>query len=154
MAQHFLEQIELLMQWQQMRIAEDHLQNSRNYRWLSNKRPSILWISVTDEYKIRKALTKVDEDQRLKVLKQLVKWLEEHPKSATTKIPEICVKFLEQQDTSNIITKANLSRMSSFRSSLRRLSFFQNRVIPEVVVTQQPDHKCVTFNEELVVYKI
>ena len=101
-------------------------------------------------------LPQLNEEQRLKVLRQLVTWFEEHPNSTTAKVPEVCVFLLDKMTTSNAVTSVTMSRVASFRNSLRRFSILRNKVSPSNInlPANTRDLRSVTFNDKPTVYSI
>lgn len=92
-------------------------------------------------------------------MRQLVSWLEEHPHAQAYKVPETCILLLNRLNTINVINEVTLSRKSSFRNSLRRLSMLSNKVSPavlrkSVITSPQTEKRCVKFKEEPTVYCI
>ncbi|KRT78382.1 hypothetical protein AMK59_7937 [Oryctes borbonicus] len=154
---HFVEQVEILMNVQQNKYVENVFGNVNNYNWLINKKPSLIWISAKDEFKIRMYLRKLNEDQTVQVMKQLIRWVEEHPNISALKVPEICVNLLSKMVTSNVVNAVTMSRMNSLRNSLRRFSSMRNKVVPDQLnIPSHPSdsRRSVTFSEELQVYQI
>ncbi|GJQ68350.1 hypothetical protein Trydic_g16944 [Trypoxylus dichotomus] len=154
---HFVEQVEILMYVQQTKYVENVFGNVNNYNWLFNKKPSFIWIAAKDEFKIRTYLRKLNDDQKVQVMRQLIRWVEEHPNISALKVPEICINLLNKMVTSNLVNTVTMSRMSSWRNSLRRFSSMRNKVVPDKL--NIPSHsidsrRSVTFNEELKVYRI
>ncbi|KAI4470231.1 serine/threonine-protein kinase lmtk1 [Holotrichia oblita] len=99
----------------------------------------------------------INDEQKVQVIKQLVKWIEEHPNVSALKVPEICINLLNSMDNSNVVHNMTMSRMASLRSSLRRFSSVRNRVVPErlnVPAISNESRRSVTFSEELKIYNI
>lgn len=72
-------------------------------------------------------------------------------------IPALCLDLLQQVKTEAMLHNANLSRMNTFRNSLRRFSVLSNKVVP-VTHLVPPDtvgkRRSVTFNDVPTVYSI
>ncbi|KAF2885543.1 hypothetical protein ILUMI_20611 [Ignelater luminosus] len=154
----FIDQVQILMHTQQMKYWEILFEKSTNYAWLSNKKFTLTFISGKDEFLLRQALQKVNQEERIKVMRQLVSWLDEHPHAQAHKVPETCILLLNRLSTINVINEVTLSRKNSFRNSLRRLSILSNKVSPMVfrkaVTSPQTEKRCVKFKEEPTVYCI
>ncbi|XP_044270520.1 uncharacterized protein LOC123015106 [Tribolium madens] len=148
MNSQFIEQVQILMHAQQIKCAESIFGKS-NYMWLCSKRTPVIWMSTKDEFLIRQALTKVTPDQQVKVMKQLLTWLDNNPDVHSLKIPEMSLKLLHNMANANTLNEMTFSRMNSFRNSLRRLSLITNRIAP----ANRP-RRSVTFNDVPIIYRI
>lgn len=167
--------VQLLMQAQQIKAVESCLTNG-TYCWLRNTKSTLMWLSTKQEFLIRQALSKVfktqnfafiilqwfvyfqiTQEQQQKVIKQLLKWLDDNPTASGMEIPGLCLNLLQQVKTEAMLHDVNLSRMSSFRNSLRRFSTLSNKVGP-VTHLLPPDstdkRRSVTFNDVPTVYSI
>ncbi|KAJ8957528.1 hypothetical protein NQ318_020567 [Aromia moschata] len=147
-------QVQLLMEIQQIKQAE-YLFGKSNYMWLCSKKVSMIWMSTKDEYRIRQALSKVTPDQQVQIMKQLLTWLDDNPQADVLKIPEATLGLISNTITRNMMDEVNFSRMSSFRSSLRRFSIISNKIAPAPkCVTVDKTRRSVTFNDVPVIYRI
>ncbi|KAJ3663965.1 hypothetical protein Zmor_008178 [Zophobas morio] len=154
MNSQFIEQVQILMHAQQIKCAESVFGKS-NYMWLCSKRTPVIWMSTRDEFLIRQALTKVTADQQVKVMKQLLTWLDDHPDAHSLKIPEMSLRFLNNVANVNMMNEMTMSRASSFRNSLRRLSLITNRIAPALRAdTSAKLRRSVTFNDVPIIYRI
>ncbi|KAJ8970209.1 hypothetical protein NQ314_001356 [Rhamnusium bicolor] len=151
MRSQFVEQVQLLMEIQQIKHAEQ-LFGKSNYMWLCSKKVSMIWMSTNDEYRIRQALSKVTPDQQVQIMKQLLTWLDENPQADVLKIPNMTLRFINNTVTNNLINEANFSRMNSFRNSLRRLSNKISLTPPNINLGKV--RRSVTFNDVPVIYRI
>ncbi|XP_017781508.1 PREDICTED: uncharacterized protein LOC108566225 isoform X2 [Nicrophorus vespilloides] len=126
-----------------------------NYKWLSEKRPTITWMSSKDEYIIRHELKKLEDDQKVKVINQLLKWIEMDPNISSLKVPEKCIKLLNVAANNEAVKTANISRIASFRNSFRR-TILPNKVSPmKVDLNRIANHpRTVTFNDKPTIYSI
>lgn len=162
------------MQAQQIKNVENCLAN-KTYCWLRNTKLTLTWMSTKDEFLIRQALSKVapekfkalhvtvlyhlqiNQEQQQKVIKQLLKWLDDNPNANGLELPAVCLNMLQQEKTEAMLNTVNLSRMSSFRNSLRRFSSMSNKVRP-VAHLMPPENiekrRSVTFNDVPTVYSI
>ncbi|KAF5305627.1 hypothetical protein FQR65_LT07708 [Abscondita terminalis] len=147
----FLDQIENLMHTRQMKNIE-FLFERPHYQWLVKKKTSVIFLSTKDEYMIRQAMQKINEEQKQQVIKRLLLWLEEHPSANAQKIPEMCAKFLNDAHNVNLVNNTNIVRKHSFRRSLRRLSMLSNRIFP--MDSLGATKKSVHFREEPTVFSI
>ncbi|XP_056641983.1 uncharacterized protein LOC130448585 isoform X2 [Diorhabda sublineata] len=137
------------MEIQQIKHAEIEQWNHKSkYNWLCTKKVTLVILSLKQEYKIRQALTKVDVEDQIEILRKLMKWLSDNPLFKVERIPEITLDLINNTIRTNLVNQSNLSRINSFRNSLRRLSILSNRIAPE----EKP--KCVTFKDTATVYKI
>ncbi|CAH1367376.1 hypothetical protein MTP99_008603 [Tenebrio molitor] len=153
MNSQFIDQVQILMHAQQIKCAESVFGKS-NYMWLCSKRTPVIWMSTKDEFLIRQALTKVTPDQQVKVMKQLLTWLDNHPDAHSLKIPELSLQLLHHAANANIMSELTVSRMNSFRNSLRRLSLITNRIAPTIAAQADRPRRSVTFNDIPTVYRI
>lgn len=95
----------------------------------------------------------MNQDQRQRAIKQLLKWLYENPYVDGLKIPEMCVSILQSMRTENMLKNITFSRMASFRNSLRRFSTASNKVAPSNLIppAQNIPRRSVTFNDNVII---
>lgn len=161
------------MQIQQIKSFENVCQKS-NYFWLSRKnKQNLQFLSSQQEYSIRQGFNRVctilfllhrskflhlqiHEDQKTRILKQLLDWLDNNPNVDYLKVPEMCIYFLNRMDAENALQKVTLSRLNSFRNSLRKISIrSSNRIAPNLISnTEARARRSVTFNDQPIIYSI
>ncbi|CAG9770954.1 unnamed protein product [Ceutorhynchus assimilis] len=163
MKSQFIEQVQLLMETQHIKYTECIFGKPNNYMWLCSRKPHIVyWLSTKDEIKIRNSLSKISKDQEIKVLKQVLTYLDKNPNASPSKVPEITLHYLEEIITFNFIKKAQedatnqaFSRMTSFRNSLRKLSSgLATRNKLAVPTEHNKQRRSVTFDDVPTIYRI
>ncbi|KAF7271974.1 hypothetical protein GWI33_015210 [Rhynchophorus ferrugineus] len=160
MKSQFIEQVQLLMETQHIKYTETLFGKPNNYMWLCSKKPHMVyWMSTKDEIKIRQCLTKISQEQEIKVLKMVLTYLDRNPNSSPSKVPEVTLHYLNDFITANFLKQAQepqqpFSRMSSFRNSLRKFSLISNKIHLGVPDNNIKTRRSVTFNDVPEVYRI
>lgn len=86
-----------------------------------------------------------------------MKWLDDNPNASGLEIPLLCLSMLHEMKTETMLNNVTMSRMSSFRNSLRRFSSMSNKVVPvgHLLPPENTDkRRSVTFNDVPTVYSI
>ncbi|XP_050295264.1 uncharacterized protein LOC126735351 [Anthonomus grandis grandis] len=161
MKSQFIEQVQLLMETQHIKYTESFFGKPNNYMWLCTKKPHMVyWMSTKDEIKIRNCLNKITQEQEIKILKQVLNYLDRNPESSPHKVPEITQHFLNEAITTNFLKKSTeeesqpFSRLASFRNSLRKLGSFATRRHLGVPEDHTNQRRSVTFADMPTVYRI
>ncbi|CAG9857751.1 unnamed protein product [Phyllotreta striolata] len=144
MISQFIEQVEILMQIQRIKITRSEC-SSQKYIWLCNKKVPSEILSFKNEYKIRQALLKINGEEQIEVLRKLTKWLRENPDVDVATVPETTLNLIERASFESLLRETNLRRTNSFRRSLRRFS-------RRISLIGNPI-RSVSFKEQPVVYR-
>ncbi|KAL1517319.1 hypothetical protein ABEB36_001098 [Hypothenemus hampei] len=168
MRSQFIQQVQLLMETQHIKYTESLYGKPHNYMWLCSKKPHMVyWMSTKDEIKIRNCLDKITQQQEIKVLKQVLSYLDRNPNVSPATVPEITLLYLNDIITCNFFEHAKEeinvnqnfkpfhSRMSSFRNSFRKLGILGNKKLLLQPPRESPKpRRSVTFDEVPKIYQV
>lgn len=93
----------------------------------------------------------------MNVLRQLWILLEDDPLVSYKNIPQTAIHLLNKMETKHFLNKVTLTRMSSFRNSLRKFSFLSNKMSPNAPNVDNINinpRRSVTFNDQPKIYCI